>query len=92
MLFTMHSGQDVSHVGAACLPIVVVIMVGRGPLKELLAPLFGTFDALLGAVGGDVERCLLVTAWGRIPTSLSGEFTVHLVHPSQLTRGATSLA
>jgi hypothetical protein len=56
-------GRDASHVGAAVLPGVVIITVGcgLGPLKGLLAPLFVAFDALLGAVGGDVRQHLLVT-------------------------------
>jgi hypothetical protein len=43
---------------------------GRGLLKVLLAPLFGTFDALLDAVGGDVGQRLLVAARGHLPASL----------------------
>jgi hypothetical protein len=52
-----------------CLPVVVVVMVGhdRGPLRALLVPLLA---ALLGTVDGDVGRCLLAAAWGRLPDSL----------------------
>jgi hypothetical protein len=63
------SGQGVPHVRAARLTIVAV---GRGhdPLKALLAPLFATFDTLLGAMGGDVERHLPITARGHLLASL----------------------
>jgi hypothetical protein len=43
---------------------------GRGLLKALLAPLFGTFDTLLGGVGGDVGQRLPVAARGHLPASL----------------------
>jgi hypothetical protein len=48
---------------------------GCGPLTALLAPLFAAFDALLGAVGGDVGRCLHVTTWGHLTAGgvLSGD-------------------
>jgi hypothetical protein len=48
----------------------VVVSHGHGPLKALLAPLFVTFDALLGAMGGDVRWHLPITAWGRLPATL----------------------
>jgi hypothetical protein len=34
-------------------------------MKVLLVPLFATFDALLGAMGGDVGQCLPNTSLGR---------------------------
>jgi hypothetical protein len=62
----------VPHIRAACL---AVITIGRGrghsPLKALLAPLFATFGAILGAVGGDVRRCLPVIA-SRSPHLIDG--------------------
>jgi hypothetical protein len=33
---------------------------------------FAASDALLGAVGDDAGRCLPITAWGHLPTSLGG--------------------
>jgi hypothetical protein len=69
-LVIVRDRRDASHVGAACLSVVAVIMVGCGPLKALLAPLFATLDGCLGAMGGDVRWCLLVTARGHRPTSL----------------------
>jgi hypothetical protein len=45
----------------------------------MLAPLFATFDALLGAIGGDVRRCLHVAAWGRLPASLGKAKRHHIV-------------
>jgi hypothetical protein len=43
---------------------VAVIAVGRGrsPLKALFAPLVAAFDALLGVMNGNIERCPLVIA------------------------------
>jgi hypothetical protein len=71
-LAAASGGWDPSHTGAAHLPVVVVVVVGRGhgPLKVLLARLVATFDALLGAVSGDVGRCLPVTTRGGLPASL----------------------
>jgi hypothetical protein len=34
-------------------------------MKVLVVPLFATFDALLGAMGGDVGQCLPDTSLGR---------------------------
>jgi hypothetical protein len=47
-IITTCDGRGMSPTGATSLTIVAV---GRGALKVLLAPLFTTFDALLGAVG-----------------------------------------
>jgi hypothetical protein len=60
------------NTGATCLPLIVVIKVGRGhgPLKALLAPLLAALDTLLSTANGDIERHLLATAWGRLPASL----------------------
>jgi hypothetical protein len=51
------------HVAALRFPIVTAVIVGRGcdPLKTLLVPLLAT---LFGVLDGNVERCLLATAWG----------------------------
>jgi hypothetical protein len=63
-----------SHAGATHLAIVALIMAGRGcsPLKALFVPLFAAFDALLGALGGDIRQCLLVAARGHLPASRCG--------------------
>jgi hypothetical protein len=45
---------------------------GHSPLKALLAPVVAAFDALLGKMGGDVGRCLLVAARGCLPAFLCG--------------------
>jgi hypothetical protein len=37
---------------------IIVASHGCSPLKVLFAPLLATFDALLGALSGDVERRL----------------------------------
>jgi hypothetical protein len=66
-LFATSGGQGVSPTGGACLAVVAV---GRGPMKALLAPLSATFDALLGAVRGDVGWHLPVATWGCLPASL----------------------
>jgi hypothetical protein len=52
---------------------VAIVAVGRGrsPLNALLVPLFAAFDALLDAVGGDIERCPLVATLGHLHASLS---------------------
>jgi hypothetical protein len=47
-----------------------VIGHSRGPLKVLLAPPLAVLDALLSAVDGNVGRCPLAAAWGRLPASL----------------------
>jgi hypothetical protein len=51
-------------------PIIVAIVVGHGPLRVLLAPLFATLDALLSVVDGDIGWCLLAAARGRLLASL----------------------
>jgi hypothetical protein len=67
-----RAGQNASHAGAACPPAVAIVAAGHGHslLKALLAPLVAAFDALLGAVCGDVGRCLLVAAWCCLTASL----------------------
>jgi hypothetical protein len=69
MLVTVCGSCGASHAGAAHLAIIIIGR-GHGPLKALPAPLFATFDALLGDVGGDVGRHLPITAWGRLLASL----------------------
>jgi hypothetical protein len=41
--------------------------------------LIATSDAVLGAVSCIVERCLLVIAWGRLPTCRCGAVHDHLI-------------
>jgi hypothetical protein len=55
-LVTTRVGRYTSHTRAAHLLVIDIIAVSHscGPLKALLAPLFATFDALLGAVGDDI--------------------------------------
>jgi hypothetical protein len=72
------SGRGAPHAGAAHLT-VVVIGRGRGPLKVLLASLFASIGALLGAVGSDVGRCLPIIARGCLPASLGGAKHDHVV-------------
>jgi hypothetical protein len=69
---TTSGGRYVSHTGAAHHPVVAIVTAGRGcgPLKMLLLPLVAAFDALLGAVGGDIGWCLPVAALGGLPASL----------------------
>jgi hypothetical protein len=71
-LITASGSQDASHTRATCVPVVVIIEAGRGrgPMKVLLVPLVAAFDAVLGIVSSDIERSLLVTARGGLPTSL----------------------
>jgi predicted flavoprotein YhiN len=54
-------GRGVPQVGATHFAIIAV-NCGCGPLKAVLVPLFAAFDALLGAMGGDVRRCLPIAA------------------------------
>jgi hypothetical protein len=65
-------GQDAPHVGATCLPIVAIIVVGHGrtPLKVLLVPLFATLATLPTIVDGNVRRCSLAVALGHLSASL----------------------
>jgi hypothetical protein len=71
-LSLVHSGRVASHTGATRLPIVAIIIIGRGrgPLRALLVHRFATLDALLSIIYGDVRWCLLVAARGHFPTSL----------------------
>jgi hypothetical protein len=39
----------------------------------MLTPLLATHSTLLGVVDVHIGRCLLATAWGRLPTSLDGK-------------------
>jgi hypothetical protein len=71
---------DTPRVGATCLPVVAIIVVGhgRGPLRMLVAPLLAALSAILGTVDGNIERCLLAATWGRLPASLGGMMCDHL--------------
>jgi hypothetical protein len=82
MLVIACGSRGGPHTGGACLT-VIAIGCGPDPLKALLAPLFATINALLGAVGGDVGRRLALTAQGRLPTSLC-----RLKHDSLVAGGA----
>jgi hypothetical protein len=70
---------------------VIVAGRGRGPLKALFAPLVAAFDALLGAVSGNIRRCLLVLARCCLPTSLCRVKHGHLVAGGALGGDATRL-
>jgi hypothetical protein len=69
---TIHGGRDASHARATRSPVATVITASHdhSPLKAPLVPLVATFDALLGVVGSDIGRCLLITAQGHLPASL----------------------
>jgi hypothetical protein len=56
-LVTAHGTCDAPHARAACFPIIVIVLVGRGhdPLGALHAPLLATLSALLGTVDCHVE-------------------------------------
>jgi hypothetical protein len=62
-LVALRAGRDVSRARAACLPVVAIVVAGcgRSLLKALFAPLIVDFDALQGAVSGDVGWRPLVT-------------------------------
>jgi hypothetical protein len=72
------SGRGMSHARVTCLTVVDVSR-SRDPLRVLLVPLFATFDALLGAVSGEVVQRFPVTMWGPLPASLGGAKHDHLV-------------
>jgi hypothetical protein len=68
-------------------PLVVAIMTagrGRGALKALLTPFVAAFDSLLGAVSGDIGRCLLVAARCDLLTSMCRVKNDHLIAGSAL--------
>jgi hypothetical protein len=92
-LFTVRGGPDATHARTACLPVVAIIVVGRGhgPLRALLPALFATLDALLRVVGGDVGRRLLAAAWGHLPVSLGLWMHDHLIARGVLGGDATRL-
>jgi hypothetical protein len=54
---TVHGSHHVPHARVACLPIVVIVVVGCGhsQLRTLPTPLLATLGALPGALDGDVE-------------------------------------
>jgi hypothetical protein len=70
-LVTVHDSHDVPHVAVAGLPIVAVIIVGRGcsPLRMLLVPSLSSLSALAGALDGDVRWCLPAATWSCLPAS-----------------------
>jgi hypothetical protein len=61
MLVIVHGSHDVQHACAARLPIVAIILVGRGrsPLRTLLVPPLASLSALLGALEDKIRlpRC-----------------------------------
>jgi hypothetical protein len=69
MLVTVDGSRDAPHVGAAHLLVVTVVIVGRSPLRTLLAPPLAAVDALPRTLDGDVRRYLPAVAWGHLPTS-----------------------
>jgi hypothetical protein len=85
-LVAMCGSRDVPHVEAACLPVVVVIVVGHGcgPLRMLLVPLLATLSVILGTMDGIIGRHLLAAAWGRLPSSLGGTKCDCLLAPELL--------
>jgi hypothetical protein len=60
------------HARATHFPATVIITDGhgRGPLRLMLTPLVAAFDAVLGAVGDVVGRCLLIATRGCLPACL----------------------
>jgi hypothetical protein len=54
-------------------------VVGHGPLKAPLAPLFAVFDTLLGVVDGDIGWHLPAVAQGCLPASLGRVKHGHLI-------------
>jgi hypothetical protein len=78
---------------AARLPVVAIVAPSRGrsPLKVLFAPLVATFDALPGAVNGDIRRRFLVTAQCHLPASLCRVKHDLLIAGSALCGDATQL-
>jgi hypothetical protein len=71
----------VPHARAARFPAAVLIVAsrGRGAYRALLALLVTTSGAILGAVSGIIERCLLIATWGHLPAHLCGAVCGHLV-------------
>jgi hypothetical protein len=65
-------------------------MVGHGPLRALLAPLFAALDALLRAMYGDVGWHLLAATRGRLLSSLGlvkhYRFVADIVRGGDVTR------
>jgi hypothetical protein len=77
-LVAMCGGQGAPHTRAACLTIVANSH-GCGLLMALFVPLSTAFDALLGAMGGDVEWRPPVTAQGCLLASLGRAKLDHLI-------------
>jgi hypothetical protein len=67
----IHGSRHMPRAGATHLPVVVIVVVGRGrsQLRTLLAPLLAALGALPGSLHGDVEWRLPATAWGHLPAS-----------------------
>jgi hypothetical protein len=71
-LVAVCGNHDVPYARAAYLPVPTIVVVGRGPLRMLLAPLLATLGAIFGTLDGNVRQCLLAAAWGRLSGSLGG--------------------
>jgi hypothetical protein len=72
MFVTVCGDQATPHAGSTHLPVTAVIVAScsRVPLKALLVPLFGTLDAHLVAVGGNIRQRSLATARDHLPAPL----------------------
>jgi hypothetical protein len=81
MLVVICGSRDAPHASAVCLPIVTVIVVGRGcgPLRMLLEPLLAALHTLLGDVDGNVKWHPFAVAWDHLPASLGGMMFGRLV-------------
>jgi hypothetical protein len=73
-LIAMCSSYNAPRVGAAHLPAIVVVVVGRGrgPMRMLLMPLLAALSAILGAMDDNIGRHLVAAACGRLLASLGG--------------------
>jgi hypothetical protein len=71
MLVAVRCSHDAPHVEVARLPVVVIVIVGRGhsPLRMLLAPPLATLSTLPGTLYNDVRWRCPIAAWGRLPAS-----------------------
>jgi hypothetical protein len=61
-----RDAQDAPHARTAHFPAATIITTGHGhgPCSVLPAPHVVTFDSLLGAMSGDVKRCLPAHLYG----------------------------
>jgi hypothetical protein len=89
LLAAACGSHDVLHAGATYFLIVATVIVGRSrnPLRMLFAPLLLT----LGVLDGDVGRCLLTTAQGRLPAAWGSMKFDHLIASGVLGGDAAQL-